>query len=82
MRGALAPISFASSRFRDFAKQIIHLRQPDELDLRKIRLFGLRISFSLLSFVRAGFPLLYSHILADVRVMPYLAAGCHGACAL
>ena len=82
MRGALAPISFASSRFRDFAKQIIHLRQPDELDLRKIRLFGLRISFSLLSFVRAGFPLLYSHVLADVRVMPYLAAGEHGVATL
>ena len=47
MLGALAPISFASSRFRDFAKQIEYLRQPDWLSLRA---FGSkRISVSLLA---------------------------------
>ena len=52
--------SFAPHAFAWFARQIEYLRQPDEPGLRAFRISGLRIGFSLQSFVRAGFPLLYS----------------------
>lgn len=41
-------LTLRASPFGELAKQIVHLRQPDEHGLRASQISGLRISFSLL----------------------------------